>query len=93
MGGLALIAASSWFDPSARLATAICVGTSYLFGSLANLWATRGRHPGWMLMAAAVILIALGLKHSGAETTLAGHQWRGADIQTELHAKLAASSD
>jgi hypothetical protein len=31
-----------------------------MFGAVANLWATRGRHPGWMLMAAALVLILLG---------------------------------
>jgi len=60
LGGLALIAAADLFGRDARLATALFVGSSYLFGALANLWGTRGRHPGWMLMAAAVILIALG---------------------------------
>ena len=33
----------------------------YLFGALGNLWGTRGRHPGWLLLAAAVILIAFGI--------------------------------
>jgi hypothetical protein len=37
----------------------------YLFGALGNLWATRGRHPGWMLMAAALILIVIGVNKSG----------------------------
>jgi hypothetical protein len=35
-----------------------------LFGALGNLWATRGRHPGWMLMAAALILIVFGVTKS-----------------------------
>ena len=48
LGGLALIAAAAWLEPGARLATSLCVGGLYLFGALANLWATRGRHPGWM---------------------------------------------
>ena len=29
-----------------------------------NLWATRGRHPSWMLMAGALILIAFGVSKS-----------------------------
>ena len=61
LGGLALIAAAFWLDEGARLATCIFVGGMYLFGALGNLWATRGRHPGWMLMAAALVLIILAI--------------------------------
>jgi hypothetical protein len=64
LGGLALIAAARWFESGARLATGLCVGGLYLYGALGNLWATRGRHPGWMLMAAALILIAFGVNRS-----------------------------
>ena len=65
LGGLALIAAAIWFDRDARLATGLFVGSTYLFGALGNLWGTRGRHPGWMLMAAALILIVFGVIKSG----------------------------
>ena len=65
LGGLALIAAANWLGQDARLATGLFVGSTYLFGALGNLWGTRGRHPGWMLMAAALILIAFGLGKSG----------------------------
>src|SRR5688572_4059445 len=41
LGGLALIAAAAWLEPDARLATSLYVGGLYLFGALANLWATR----------------------------------------------------
>jgi len=41
------------------------VGSTFLFGALGNLWATRGQHPGWMLMAAALILIAFAVGTSG----------------------------
>ena len=60
LGGLALIAAASWFGPDARLATSLFVGGSYVFGVLGNCWATRGKHPGWMLLGVAVVLIAFG---------------------------------
>lgn len=60
LGGLALVAAANWFGPDLRLAISLFVGVSYLFGAIGNLWATRGRHPGWMLMAAALVLILLG---------------------------------
>lgn len=61
LGGLALVAAAIWFDREGRLATGLFVGSTYLFGALGNLWGTRGRHPGWMLMAAALVLIVLGV--------------------------------
>ena len=60
LGGLALIAAANWLDGGARMATCVFVGSLYLFGAAGNLWATRGRHFGWMLMAAALALIILG---------------------------------
>jgi hypothetical protein len=65
LGGLALIAAASWFEQGARLATGVFVGSLYLFGAIGNLWGTRGRHPGWMLMAASLVLIAFGVNKSG----------------------------
>ena len=61
LGGLALIAAALWFGPDARLMAGLLVGSSYLFAAVGNFWGTRGRHPGWMLMAVAVILIVLGI--------------------------------
>ena len=61
LGGLALVAAANGSDSGVRLETALFVGSLYLFGAAANFWATRGRHPGWMLMAAALVLIAVGI--------------------------------
>lgn len=61
LGGLALIAAAKWLERDARFATGVFVGSLYLFGALGNLWGTRGLHPGWMLMAAALVLIAFGI--------------------------------
>jgi hypothetical protein len=65
LGGLTLVAAANWFGQDVRLAISLFVGASYLFGVIGNLWATRGRHPGWMLMAAALVLIALGANKPG----------------------------
>ena len=65
LGGLVLIAAALWFEHDARLATGLLVGSSYLYGAVVNLWGTRGRHPGWMLMAVALVLIVLGIDKSG----------------------------
>ena len=61
LGGLALLVASLWLGPQARLATALLVGSSYLFGAVGNFWATRGRHPGWVLYAIALGLIVYGV--------------------------------
>jgi hypothetical protein len=65
LGGLTLVAAANWFEQDVRLAISLLVGGSYLFGAIGNLWATRGRHPGWMLMAAALLLILLGANKPG----------------------------
>ncbi len=61
VGGLALIAAAFWMAPEGRLTTCALVGSSYLFAAVGNFWGTRGRHPGWMLMVAALILIGIGI--------------------------------
>lgn len=58
VGGLALVAAANWLGREARLVTCAIVGASYLYGVAGNFWATRGRHPGWMLLALSVVLIA-----------------------------------
>lgn len=60
-GGLALIAAALWFDPSAKLATACCVAGLYVPAVIGNFVGTRGRHPGWVLYAISVALIAYGV--------------------------------
>lgn len=60
-GGIALIAAAIWFDPLARFAAGVCVGSLYLFGVIGNFWCTRGRHPGWMLLAIALALIVFAI--------------------------------
>jgi len=61
LGGLALIAAANWFERDAKLSTGISVGSMYFYGAAANLWGTRRLQPGWVLMAAALILIVLGV--------------------------------
>lgn len=61
VGGLALIAAANWLERDVKLATALFVGGLYLFGALGNFWGTHGRHPGWMMLAIALALIAFGI--------------------------------
>ena len=58
LGGFVLIAAAIWVEPQARLPTALFVGCLFLLGAVGNFWGTRGRHPGWIPMTAAVVLIA-----------------------------------
>jgi hypothetical protein len=61
LGGLVLMAAAIWFEPQVRFTTALFVGCFFLYGAVGNFWGTRGRHPGWMLMTVAVMLIAAGV--------------------------------
>ena len=68
LGGAALVVvAVAAVGPGARLAAGLLVGSAYLFGVIGNAWATRGRHPGWMLYAVAVALIGYGLGPDLAE--------------------------
>jgi uncharacterized membrane protein len=61
VGGLALLACAFAGGREAKLATGFLVGSSYLYGALGNLWASRGRHPGWVLYGIALFLIAYGI--------------------------------
>jgi hypothetical protein len=64
VGGLALLAAAIALEQQAKLAIGLLVGILYLCGAVGNLWGTRGRHFGWMAMAIAVVLIAVGVAPS-----------------------------
>jgi hypothetical protein len=61
VGGIALLVAAYALGREGRLATGLLVGSSYLFAALGNIWATQGRHPGWVLYGAATGLIVYGL--------------------------------
>ena len=60
VSGLVLIAATLWFSDETKLFASLLVGSSFLFAAIGNCWGTRGRHPGWVLYAIAVGLIACG---------------------------------
>jgi hypothetical protein len=60
LSGIALLVATQ-LDYEARLMTGVLAASSYLFGALGNLWATRKFHPGWVLYGVALLLIAYGL--------------------------------
>ena len=66
VGGLVLVAAALWFGLEAKRVAGLLVGSSYLFGAVGNLWATRGRHPGWVLYAVALVLIVYGVAGTDA---------------------------
>jgi hypothetical protein len=66
LGGLALIGAAVWLEREAQFALGMFVGSLYLYGAVANLQATRRFHPGWVLMVAALVLIAAALIGSGS---------------------------
>lgn len=64
IGGIALIVAAIWLKQDGKVAIGALVGCLYLYGVVANAWATRASHPGWMLLAVAIGLILFAL--SGA---------------------------
>jgi hypothetical protein len=64
LGGLALISTGLWIEGPGRVMIGLLVGTQLLYAAAANAWGTRGRHPGGMLMAAAIALTLGGV--SGA---------------------------
>lgn len=61
LSGLALLAAVYWLDEKGKRVAGVLVGSSFLFGALGNLWATRRPNLGWILYGAAVALIICGL--------------------------------
>jgi hypothetical protein len=61
VGGLALIAAAAWAGEDLKRWVGVFAGGLFLYGVVGNFMATRGRHPGWMLMAAAIGLIVWSL--------------------------------
>ncbi|PTQ13203.1 hypothetical protein CLG96_03525 [Sphingomonas oleivorans] len=61
LSGFALIAAAMWFGNEVQLAVSFFAGSSFLFGALGALWGTRRLHPSWILMTAALAMIAFGV--------------------------------
>ncbi len=61
VGGLTLTVAPALFHPHAVLALGCCVAITFLYGAAINCWASRARHPGWLLMGAATLLVCTGL--------------------------------
>jgi hypothetical protein len=59
-GGVLLIAAPWMASDPARHWIIVTFGCVFGFGALANAWATRGRHFGWMVLSAVVALAVAG---------------------------------
>lgn len=61
LGGLAVIAAVVIGGTESRNTIVAVVIALYVAGAIANFWATRGRHFGWMLLLTASALLAAGV--------------------------------
>jgi len=61
LGGLALIYVAVFGGVQARWTAGLLTAALYLYGAVGNAWASRGRHPGWILMVIATLLIGYGL--------------------------------
>ena len=59
-GGIALICAAVFIDQGERTIIVLMVAFLYITGAVGNLWATRGRHPGWILLSVVTILALIG---------------------------------
>lgn len=57
--GLVIVAIAGTRDM--QVAVSMGVGALYAFGVAGNAWATRGQHPGWVLLLLACLLIVAGL--------------------------------
>jgi hypothetical protein len=59
-GGVLLLAAPLMASEPARHWIVLTLACVFAFGALANAWATRGRHFGWMALSAVVALAVAG---------------------------------
>ena len=61
IGGGVLLVAAPWMESDhARHWIVITLACVFAFAALANAWATRGRHFGWMALSAVVALAVAG---------------------------------
>lgn len=59
-GGLVLIATPYFLDDALRRVFVCGVVFLYATGAIGNFWATRGRHPGWVILLVVTIMALLG---------------------------------
>jgi len=60
VGGAVLAFNGVLFGEEGRQMAALVAGAIFLTAAMANLWATRGRHFGWMVLTATTVLVAVG---------------------------------
>ncbi len=60
-GGVLLFVTPAIASDDARRWIVLVLTVVYVAGVAGNAWATRGRHPGWMLLAVVVALALAGL--------------------------------
>jgi hypothetical protein len=61
IGGGVLLVAAPWMESDlARHWIVITLACVFAFAALANAWATRGRHFGWMALSAVVVMAVAG---------------------------------
>lgn len=60
VASLLLLFVPTHVPEAARVAVVLGVAALYASGSFANLWATRGKHFGWVLLAVAALLALAG---------------------------------
>ena len=60
VGGVFLVLAPYYFEPSQRTIIAGITIAMYFSGALANFWASRGRDMGWVFLIVIVALIYFG---------------------------------
>ena len=58
--GLLLIATPAFDSQAARRWVIAVAATAFAYAAIGNAFATRGRHVGWILMCAVVVLTLLG---------------------------------
>ena len=59
-GGAILVLVPFLLDQSQRTIAVYMIALVYASGAIANCWATRGRHPGWFLLAVTTVLALMG---------------------------------
>lgn len=57
LGGVMLMAAPFVFDATETKVLALFISVFYAIGAIGNFYGTKGKHPGWVLLAVAVSLI------------------------------------
>lgn len=61
VASLLLLAVPTYIPSTARPIVVTSIAAVYTSGSIGNLWATRGRHFGWILLALAAVMTLAGI--------------------------------